>query len=81
MRQPNTIKELIDLWATRKDLADDISFLGDAVTVERVHKWAQSGAIPARYHLAVISAAERRGFPVCALDLAVLHATDRGRAA
>lgn len=72
----STIKELIDLWPTRKALAEDL-----ATTKERVDKWAQSGSIPARFHAPLIRAAVRRGFGVTADDMVRLHDGTQGAAA
>lgn len=68
MDQISTIKDLIDLWPTRKDLAGDLG-----TSLDRVHKWAASGCIPARYHAGVLRAATHRGFVVTADDLVRLH--------
>lgn len=78
MTKPTSVRELIDLWPNRKDLAADCSAGHEPVTVDRVHKWALSGAIPAKYHLLVVRAATRRGFDVTAHDLAVLHHAGSG---
>lgn len=81
MKHPTTIRELIDLWPSRKALAEDVS-----TTLDRVHKWAVVGAIPARFHFAVIEAAKARGFSLSADTIVTLHkradapATDRGAA-
>lgn len=69
MSEPSSILELLDLWPTRRELATEI-----AASTDRVHKWAQTGSIPAKYHLAIIMAAERRGFSVTGDLLARLHA-------
>lgn len=66
---PTTVRELIDLWPSRRELADDIG-----TTVERVQKWARFQSIPAKYHLAVLEAAERRGLAVTADLIVRLHA-------
>ena len=71
-----TIKELIDLWPTRKVVAEEL-----ATTKDRVDKWAQSGSIPARFHAPLLRAAHRRGFAVTADDLVRLHDGSRGEAA
>ena len=63
-----TVKDLIDLWPTRKVLAEDV-----ATTKERVDKWAQTGSIPARFHAAVLRAATVRGFEVTADDIVRMH--------
>lgn len=68
MTEPATITALIDLWPARRDLAADIG-----VTTDRVHKWAQASAIPARFHLRVVRAAESRNFPVTADLMLRLH--------
>lgn len=68
MTEPASIPDVINLWPARKDLASEIS-----VPVDRVHKWAQNAAIPAKFHLSVIESAARRGFPVTADLLARLH--------
>jgi ribosomal protein S16 len=65
----NSIRAVIDLWPTRKDLAVDL-----CLNTDRIHKWAQVGAIPAKYHLALINAGAARGFPISADLLAQLHA-------
>lgn len=75
MSEPSSISAVIDLWPTRRALADDVQ-----ITQDRVHKWAQVEAIPAKYHLAVIQAAAARGFPVTADLLARLHAKSEAAA-
>lgn len=68
MTEPKTVKALIDLWPARKELASDIG-----TTVDRVHKWAAAGAVPARFHQRIIDAGARRGFPLSANLLVRLH--------
>lgn len=70
MTEPMSITALIDLWPARRDLAADVGVMTD-----RVHKWAKSNAIPARFHLRVVKAAESRGFPVTADLMLRLHDT------
>lgn len=64
-----SISDLIAAWPKRAALAMDIG-----VTVDRVHKWAQSNTIPARYQKAVLDAAERRGIALSAEELVRLNA-------
>lgn len=80
MDKISTVADLIGLWPRRADLASDINgVLGgrSTVSVEVVHKWARNGSIPARFHLAVLSAATARGFDVNA-DLIVRVHGDLG---
>lgn len=79
MSELRDIKQVINLWPTRAELVEDISQVcgPGAVNVAQVHKWAQSGAIPARFHAAVIRAGKRRGFQVTAELMVLLHAADR----
>ncbi|MFD2855388.1 hypothetical protein ACFSZS_12305 [Seohaeicola zhoushanensis] len=73
----STIRDVIDLWPTRAAVAVDMNNHlpeeGPRVTGEQVHKWAQKCAIPARFHRALISAAQGRGFTVSADDVVRLH--------
>ena len=71
-----SIKALIDLWPARKDLAADID-----VSLDRVHKWAQTGAIPARFWGRVLKAALARGFEISSDDLVRLHDLPEGERA
>lgn len=76
MEQISSVRDLIDLWPSRKALADAC-----AVPVARVHKWVEARAIPAKYHLAVLSSAQLAGYPVTADLLVRLHAAPAERAA
>lgn len=69
MEQISTIRALVGLWPARAEFAADIG-----VPVARVHKWVTANAIPARQHLAVITAAGQRGLPVTADLMVRLHA-------
>lgn len=71
MEKVSTVTELVGLWPSRRELAEDVGVMTD-----RVHKWAKANAIPAGFHLAVLNAAARRGFAVTAEDMVRLH--DRG---
>lgn len=72
-----TVKSFIDAFPGRQALADDLSVLcGTPITVDRIHKWALSGSIPAKYHLVVVRAAASRGVPVTAEQLDEMHALD-----
>jgi len=75
MELPSTVKQLIDMWPTRKVLADEIG-----TSKERVDKWAQTGSIPARFHAAVLRAARQREFVVTADDIVRLHDQTEGEA-
>lgn len=69
MEQISTVRDLIDLWPSRRQLAADVG-----ATEARVHKWAQTGSIPPKYHLSLVEAGRARGLPVSA-DLVVrIHA-------
>jgi len=51
------------------------------LTTGRIHKWAKVGSVPVLFHLALIRAAEARGFDISADMLARLHAaSDEGAA-
>ncbi len=63
------ISNLLAAWPTRAALAADLG-----VSVDRVHKWAQSGSIPSRYQLGVLEAASRRSIPLTADELVRLNA-------
>lgn len=47
--------DIVNLWPSAADLARDIG-----ADKEAVRKWRQRGSIPARYHRAVLAAAEKR---------------------
>lgn len=75
---PRSVRDVIGLWPSRKAMADEVEAAGaggpdEAVTVERVHKWAKRGVIPATYHGRVLRAASRRGINLTADDLVALH--------
>ncbi len=76
MKKVSSIQELINLWPTRSSLADDVNAVAghSAVSVSQVHKWAERGSIAAIYHQYVLTAAERRDYPVTAALLVELHA-------
>lgn len=76
MRQKNKITQLLKHWPKRQDFADEVSDILEMpgfVGVERVHKWARTGSIPAQFWCAVIKAAKQRSVVVTAQDLADWH--------
>lgn len=81
MSKPVSIKDLIDLWPSRRELASDITALGSEVDVERVHGWAKTNSIPAKYHRRLIQSAVARGIAVSADLLADLHDCPESRGA
>lgn len=68
MNTCKTVRNLIDQWPVRRDLASDLG-----VTVDRVNKWVRVESIPARYHAGLLRAAWRRGYSVSAEDLVRMH--------
>jgi hypothetical protein len=68
MDQFSNIAAVIDLWPTRAALASDIG-----VTPDRVHKWAQKSAVPARFQSCLLDAGLARGFKLDADLIVRLH--------
>lgn len=76
MEQISTIRELVDLWPSRRDFAAEVR-----APVGRVHKWITANSVPVRYHRALLDAAELRGFEFTAEDLVDIHCPpERGAA-
>lgn len=73
MAQFHSVRELIDAWPNRQALSDDLVAMGYEASTDRVHKWAQSGAIPAKFHAAVVVCGRSRGLPVSAGVIVALH--------
>lgn len=75
MEAISSIRDLVNLWPTRSSLADDLQTLcpGLKANTERVYKWAENGAIPARYHFWVLKAGQQRGFAIDADLMVRLH--------
>ncbi|MEN9062868.1 hypothetical protein [Ponticoccus litoralis] len=80
MSNIETIRELLALWPSRRDIVAELAMVhpGLNVTLHRVNKWAETGSIPAKYHLALIRSAKRRSLPVTAELLVKLHAPAEG---
>lgn len=78
----STIRDLVNLWPTRAKLADDIEAVTPAlkVSVHQVHKWAEKGSIPSKYHKSLLAAARRRNFAISAEMIVNLHSPERGAA-
>lgn len=73
MEHPSSVYELISMWPSRAELADDISTSDERVKVDRVHKWAQNGAIPQKFMSRIVKAAEIRSLPITAQCLLDIH--------
>lgn len=82
MEDISSVRELINLWPTRSALVDDVRVVAPlvAVTTSQVHKWAEKGGIPAKYHHPVLLAAKLRGFKITADLIVRLHAVGRDAA-
>lgn len=76
MEAISSIRDLVNLWPTRSSLVADLRALspGMKVTTARVHKWAENGSIPAKYHSSVLTAGQKRGFSITADLIIELHA-------
>lgn len=68
-KKRHSIRDLIAEWPVRRDLADDIG-----ISVDRIHKWVYSESIPARYHKAILEAAQARGICIYPGELSRLNA-------
>lgn len=72
------VKDLIDRWPSRAALASDLeAVIGEPVSVDRVHKWAQAGSIPSGFQAHVIAAGNRRGFDITPDEMVRAHAVRR----
>lgn len=63
------VPSLIAQWPTRQEFAAAVG-----VPVERVHKWAKNGSIPAWNQAAVLRACEGRGVEISPRELIEMHA-------
>ena len=69
------VKDLIDKWPSRAALAADLeAVIGEPVSVDRVHKWAQADSIPSGFQAHVIEAAALRGFEITPEQMVRIHA-------
>lgn len=69
------VKDLIDRWPSRAALAADLeAVIGEPVSVDRVHKWAQADSIPSGFQAHVIAAGQRRGFDISPEQMVRIHA-------
>lgn len=69
MDRPSTFRELIALWPSRSEFAEDLG-----VSAARVHKWAVDRPIRAEFFARILAAAQERGFDVTADDLVRISA-------
>lgn len=67
--------KIFTLWPTLADLAED---MGKPYTT--VASWRQRGSIPAKYDLALVMAAKRRGHSISVQHLAEARASNRDAA-
>ena len=69
------VRDIISLWPTRRELADEIG-----AKVAAVHKWAAANRIPSDWQYKVVQAANRRGFTeVTSEAMLIAHADhDKG---
>lgn len=72
----SSIRELINLWPTRAELANDLNIACASLraSAAQVHKWAEKGSIPSKYHHHVLTSGQARGFAISAALLVSLHA-------
>jgi len=75
MEAISNIRDLVNLWPTRSSLANDLQALCPSLNTNtaRVYKWAEHGAIPARYQFSVLTAGRCRGFEISAELIVKLH--------
>jgi len=77
---------LVNLWPTRSELAQDLMSvclslkISLKVTPAQVHKWAENGSIPSKYHYPMLIAGRDRGFGLTADLIVSLHAPKRDAA-
>ncbi len=72
-----TVRDIIAMWPSRADLAEDAHTPEDPVTVSAVHKWVQRNGIPSRYHAPILRGAERRNIRLTAAALIGAHERPR----
>ncbi len=79
MDEITDIRSLVNLWPTRAALAEDLMRCCPSLTVStgQVHKWAEKGSIPNKYHHPLLVSARVRGFEVTADLIVALHAPGR----
>lgn len=75
MDKISTVRDLVALWPSRQDLAEDLGFDGKS----RIDKWVQANSIPAPHLSGVFDAACKRAFNVTAEQL--LRIAGGGKAA
>jgi hypothetical protein len=80
MAQKKSAQDIIELWSSRQNLADDVSArIGRALNIFAVHRWYQRNRIPAEYYPAIMDAASARGLDVSLLDLIGTRAYEPGQ--
>lgn len=73
MTEPKTFAEVVELWPTAVELANDLD-----VKEVTVRAWKARG-IPAEYWKAIESAAMKRGLSISVDSLSIIAARDAGR--
>ena len=79
MAEISSVRDLVNLWPTRSELAQDLMSTCSSlkVTTAQVHKWAEKGSIPPKYQHSILVAGRRRGFDITAELIVSLHAPER----
>lgn len=79
MEDISNIKDMVNLWPTRSELARDLMAVCSSLSVStaQVHKWAEKGSIPPKYHHHILIAGRSRGFDISADLIVRLHAAQR----
>jgi len=82
MDKISSVRDLVNLWPTRAELAKDVMAACGSlrVTTAQVHKWAEKGSIPSKYQHPVLIAGQARGFEITADLIVLLHGPERSAA-
>lgn len=74
---PKTFQDVIELWDTMRQMADDVFGPDDKKGAPRVRLWRFRDRIPSEHWRAVVAAAKKRRFRHVTLDL--LATIDEGK--
>ena len=73
MENIHTVKDLLKCWPSRKALSDALSKHGEDVPVTRIHRWAQTNSINAKYFHVILEECADIGLDLSADDLVRIH--------